>query len=82
MGNTISLAGNPSMNAISIVPSMPINLPNGSKKLDACPRILMLFILMFAIIQIIIPAGAATVIALPRTNMVLSNKDLISIFPN
>ena len=33
-------------------------------------------------IHITIPAGAATAIALPNTNKVLSKTDLIKIFPN
>ena len=32
MGRTISLAGNPSMKAVIMVPSRPINTPKGSKK--------------------------------------------------
>ena len=36
---------------------------------------------ILANIQITIPTGAATLIALPKTNKVLSNKDLTSILP-
>ena len=39
------------------------------------------FIFKFAIIQIIIPAGAATAIALPSTNSVLSNIERTNTFP-
>ncbi len=82
MGNTISFAGNPSKNAINIMPSSPINLAKGSKKLEQCMSILAPFIFMFAINHIRNPAGAATVIALPNTKIVLSITDLMSIFPN
>ncbi len=42
----------------------------------------MLFIFMLAISHIKNPAGAATVIALPNTKIVLSITDLMSILPN
>lgn len=42
---------------------------------------LVLLIVKFAISHITNPAGAATVIALPSTNIVLSMTDLTSIFP-
>lgn len=81
-GITISLAGNPIMNAVKIVPSSPINLPRGSSVEDICAKTDKSFISMFEANQIINPAGAAAVIARPRTKRVLSKMDLTMIFPN
>ena len=81
MGNTISFAGNPSINAINITPSSPINLPKGSKKLEQYVSILISLTLMLAVTHIRNPAGAAMKIALPNTKMVLSITDLTSILP-
>ena len=82
IGSTISFAGNPSKNAMSITPSMPINLAKGSKKLAIYMSMLTLFILTLAIDHIKNPAGAATQIALPNTKIVLSIIDLMIILPN
>lgn len=80
-GITISFAGKPRINAIRITPSRPMSFPKGSRKFEQCVNMLMLPIVMFAISHIIRPAGAATLIALPRTNNVRSNSDLIIILP-
>ena len=69
------------MKAAMIIPSTPIILPKGSKNStkyfsnEVSPQFI------FASIQIIAPAGAATMIALPRTNMVLSNIERIITLP-
>ena len=77
IGRTISFAGDPKINAISIIPSNPIILANGSKKSAQRISKLISSKYMFAINQIIAPAGAAIAIALPKTNIVLSNIDRI-----
>lgn len=82
IGITISFAGNPRTKATSITPSSPIILANGSKKLVRCSKIVSAPILVFAKNQIIIPAGKATHIALPRTNKVLSKIDLTITLPH
>ena len=69
------------MNAAKMYPSIPINLANRSKNVAICVSILIPPTYIFPIIQIIIPAGSATVIALPKTNNVLSNIERISTFP-
>ena len=81
IGNTISFAGIPSINAVSIYPSNPINRANGSKKFAIYVRILISPMFIFANNHITRPAGAATATALPSTNKVLSNIDLISTCP-
>ena len=73
MGITISFAGSPSMNAMSIYPSRPMSLLKGFKNNAECDNKLKSPIVIFAIIHIINPAGAATIIALAKTNKVLSN---------
>lgn len=80
-GITISFAGSPSKNAVTMTPSKPINRPNGSKKSVIWLRTDVSPIEMFARTQIITPAGAATAAALPRTKTVLSRSDRTSIFP-
>ena len=82
IGNTISFAGNPSINAISITPSRPSILAKGFKKSEQRKSRLIPPIFIFAIIHIKSPAGAATEIALPSTKTVLSMTDLMSILPN
>lgn len=79
-GNTISFAGKPNINAVSIIPSSPMILPKGSKKSAMCSKIDKPFIVVFEATQIINPAGAATVMALPKTNSVLSKIDRMIIF--
>ena len=54
------------MKAVKIYPSSPISLPKGSKKFATYVRILLSPIWTFANNHIIIPAGAATLIALPK----------------
>lgn len=75
IGITISFAGNPSINAIKITPSSPIRRANGSRKSEHILRILASPTVIFAARYIIIPAGAATAAARPRTKSVLSNTD-------
>ena len=82
IGITISLAGNPKINAMRRIPSRPISLANGSRKFAQIFKTLKLPILTFAKIHIIRPAGAATATALPRTNIVLSKIDLTITFEN
>ncbi len=81
IGNTISFAGNPSIKESNIIPSIPTSLANGSKKFEQYARTLRLFIFEFAIIHIINPAGAATAMALPSTNIVRSKIERTNIFP-
>lgn len=81
IGITISLAGNPKINAIKITPSSPMSWANGSRKpeqwasSDASPM------WIFAISQISNPAGAATATALPSTNKVRSKMERRMTFP-
>lgn len=75
MGITVSFAGNPKMNAIKIMPSSPISLPSGSKKFAHILSTLSPPTVIFAARNIISPAGAATIAALPRTKRVLSNTE-------
>lgn len=79
IGTTISLAGKPKIKAIRIIPSRPISLPKGSKKFAHILRRLVSSYVMFAIHQIIIPAGAATDTARDNTNNVRSNIERIII---
>ena len=72
MGITISLAGNPRINAKSITPSRPINLPAGSRKSARYARSEEPPVLIFARHQIRRPAGAATTTALNRTKTIFS----------
>ena len=75
MGTTISFAGKPNIKARRITPSSPMNFANGSR--NAAQRLSRLSppAWIFAIHQIIIPAGAATQTALPRTKTVLSKTE-------
>ena len=82
IGITISLAGNPNMNAINITPSNPNSFANGSKKLEIWFNRLTSEIITLDNTHSIIPAGAATIIALPKTNRVLSNIERIITLPN
>ena len=58
-GRTISLAGRPKIKAIKITPSSPKILPNGSKNAAQMLSRVCPFIKMFALSQIINPAGIA-----------------------
>ena len=75
IGITISLAGKPSINARRITPSKPKSRAKGSKKPDAYAKSVVPETVTFAKIQITSPAGAATDIALPKTNRVLSRTE-------
>lgn len=81
IGITISLAGNPNINAIKITPSSPIILAKGSKKDVQYFKRLISLTFIFERHQINKPAGAATNIALYNTNRVLSKIDRIINFP-
>ncbi len=81
MGTTISFAGKPSIKAISITPSKPIILAAGSKKSVQTVRSEYPSTVIFAINQIIAPAGAATAAARLNTNSVLSNTARIKTLP-
>lgn len=81
MGNTISFAGIPKMNAVKMYPSNPINCANGLRKFAIIVNKLSPFIPILANSQMTNPAGAATDMALPSTNNVLSKMDLTTIFP-
>lgn len=70
------------INPVKIYPSIPIILANGSKKLAIIFKMLSPFIPIFANNHITSPAGAATTIALPSINKVLSKIDLINTFKN
>ena len=80
IGSTISLAGNPRINAISITPSNPSNKPKLFKKLEIIVIILLFPIVIFVSNQIISPVGAAITTALPSILRVLSIRDLTSTF--
>lgn len=68
------------INAVRIVPSSPISVPNGSKKFIMYDKIGILLMFVFVKNQIIIPAGIVIYMALPKTNIVLSKIDLIIVF--
>ena len=81
IGITISFAGNPRIKAVSNTPSNPINLAKGSRKLVICVKIELSHKFILARSHITIPVGSATTTALPSTNSVLSNIDLIIVLP-
>lgn len=81
IGITISLAGNPSMNAMRITPSSPRSLANGSRKPQQCVSRLTPPASTLASSHMTSPAGAATTTARPRTNNVLSNIERTITFP-
>lgn len=81
IGSTISLAGKPKMKAIKITPSNPNNLAKGSRTPHSDSVSSYHQSMIFAISQIIRPAGIATTTALPKTNSVRSKIDLTMIFP-
>ena len=70
------------MNAVSMYPSIPISLPSGSRKFAMYCKREISPNETFAKIQITIPAGAATLIALPNTNKVRSKMERTNILPN
>lgn len=74
-GITISLAGKPRIKARRMTPSSPISCANGSKNPDACAKSVFPPTDTFAKIHITSPAGAATAMARPKTNRVLSKQD-------
>ena len=75
IGSTISLAGNPSTNASSSTPSMPISRPSGSSAFAHHASRLAPPMCTFASVHRIIPAGAATAAARPSTNSVRSSTE-------
>ena len=81
MGTTISLAGNPRINANRITPSSPRSCAKGSRKAAQYANKLALPYGMFASNQISNPAGAATTAALPKTNKVRSKIERTITFP-
>ena len=81
MGITISLAGNPSIKANKITPSIPNNFAKGSKKADVKDNNVISPIPILAKIQITRPAGAATITARRNTNSVRSNMERIITCP-
>ena len=82
MGSTISLAGMPNINAAKMYPSNPRAWAKGFKKFAIIDSKLSPLIPIFEKSQIMRPAGSATLIALPRTNKVLSKIERINILPN
>ena len=81
IGSTISLAGNPRMNAIKITPSNPISWANGSKKFAQWFSRLTPPTVTLAIPHSNIPAGAATATARPNTKRVRSQIDRTMTLP-
>ncbi len=75
MGNTISLAGKPKINAKSTMPSKPSSAANGSKKSAQTDKSVPPPTEILANSQMTIPAGAATLTARPSTNKVRSNTE-------
>ena len=80
IGKTISFAGNPSKKANKITPSNPIKRPKGSRKEAQYERIVASPIVIFAIIQMTMPAGAATQTARDKTESVRSQRERTSTF--
>ena len=80
MGITISLAGSPNIKANKITPSSPKSVAKGFKKFAQWLKTELLPIDIFAIIQIISPAGAATETLRPKTKSVLSKIERIKSF--
>ena len=75
IGNTISLAGKPKINANSTTPSKPKRRANGSKKSAQICKSVLSPICKLANAQMISPAGAATDTARPKTNSVRSSTE-------
>lgn len=72
IGTTVSFAGKPSIKAVNMTPSSPMSFANGSSAPEKADNRLSPRTVTFAASQIIMPAGAATAAALPRTKRVLS----------
>ena len=81
IGITISLAGMPRINAIKITPSNPKRRAKGSRNRAHNASNELSPIKLFAISQMIRPAGIAATTALPSTNIVLSKTERISTLP-
>lgn len=81
IGITISLAGNPRINAASKTPSNPIILAIGSRKSVICFKIEISEIVILAKSHITIPVGNATKAARPKTNNVLSKTERTIVLP-
>ncbi len=81
MGTTISLAGNPRINARRMTPSKPMSLANGSRKPEQWASRVAFPTDILAKSQMTIPAGAATEIARPNTNKVRSNMERTMTLP-
>lgn len=79
-GITISFAGRPKINAMTITPSRPKSRPNGSKKSEMIFSSEAPSTLTLAKNQISSPAGAAAIRALKSTNKVLSKTECIITF--
>ena len=82
MGKTISLAGSPNINAVSITPSRPNRAAKGFKKELIMLSKLLLFIWVLASSHITAPDGAATITARHKTPRVLSNTERTNTFIN
>lgn len=78
---TQAFAGNPRIKASSMTPSIPMTWANGSRNPEQCARSVASPTEILAISQMMSPAGAATTIARPRTNRVLSKIERTITFP-
>lgn len=81
MGVTISFAGKPRTKPSRIVPSIPNQFANGSRKAEMWWRSGTFSTVRFPRSQMSIPVGAATMQALPSTNRVLSNTERTMTLP-
>ena len=81
IGRTISFAGKPRINPVSISPLSPIIFPSGERKSQRYIITGLSFIIIVPISQITAPAGAATAAALPSIRTVLSNTERMIVFP-
>ena len=81
IGTTISLAGNPRINAMRMIPSSPMSRPAGSRTLAQAVRSEPPPTGTLAMSQITSPAGAATATARARTNSVRSQMERTMTFP-
>ncbi len=75
------MAGRARIKARISIPSMPRRRPKGSSQLARWARQLASPMVKLARVQVMAPAGAATITARLRTKRVRSRRDLISIFP-
>ena len=69
------------MKPVKIYPSNPINCAKGFKEFAIKSKMDVLPMFILENNHITIPAGAATAIALPRINKVLSNNERTNILP-